>query len=1343
MENGNEYIAAAKLDMQVIIQGLDRAMDDLLGLEAATGSNDVAFSALAAQVLKMQDQFNKLSATVRENIGMMGASSAAAADLGRDLDATDRKFLSTEARVIALSETYQELGKHIREAAIAAKVANFDQVKAGIDASPAGLVRAPTKMMTDIKGMSDEDLARHVEQLDAEGFNLNSELRKEYGMRVNAAAETASLADKASKESVALASKTELERLTVLERAAKAEDNIRVTQRYALYDVASKAGLVGAALLGTVAAFGLVATAREKAFANVARTAGNGQSDELVANLKSQLTELSTQIPKTFTEITAIATSAAQVGIPAEGISKFTEIIAKFSSTTNVTADAAVQDFGKIVNILHLSQDAYEGLASSVAYAGLKSAATETQVLAVANALAPIVGIYGATAEQVVGLSAAYASLGLPASLASGTVQRVMKEMNVAVTSGGDNLTNFAALSGMSSDQFKKSWSEDATAVFVKFQNGLGSIKNVDAAMGALSLNATKDGRVLKAAAGNIDLLNESMANAASGGSGSNKNYLNDSFAKMADTASSKITMLISTIEDLAASMADPMFGAFKDTLDFLRTSAKWLADFFSTGWGPAFAKAGAGVLVVVGTLALLVSIIAVSRASVNAMGTAIRTFDGHLGETGASVLNFAGKLIGVSIVSKMAKADIDAMTAALRKQGVTSLESATAQEIASAEAVVALEAQTVATAGATAAAIALKIALAAIGITVLIGIVSTIIDMSNATEQLSNTTTADTAAQKHDTEAILARTDALDKAIASTNDYLVAMGDAEAGLISLGQAMAKNGTVFTPMSSGGRDNINVLNAAIKAIGKNDSGDLQKTANDLNSLMEQLRKAGANTFGLDMVSKAMGEVGVAATSANTLSNSFSMGLADVSQNATAAGVAIRTTADYANDLGTIFSRSMDVTFGASTAADAVTTKFAAMQKSSKDALDQVTSLNNELQALSATGQSLNSDRNVQEYFLSVANSFGDTLRAGQIRGNIAGIDAKIAQNAADTKKKKEELATAKDAASNSLQGDTAGAIANRGAVLQLVEAYKTQIQALANSGLSQDALKVKVDGLKESFGKQMAKLGMAVSETQPYADQLQTFSDIVRDFTPNITLDVKSTLSAADNALAFFLSTHKNPDLGLAKIGANIESATAAGTALGDEIRNAMERAMARNNPAPTSANNGGGRGGGKSDWDAYWGSTSILDTAQLASTGLHMMFDGLLGLKPHYNGGYVGEGFAGGGYTGEGGKYEPKGAVHAGEFVFSREATQKLGVGNLAYQHQSALGNGGGNQLAGGSQNSGGMGMGGMAITQLSPTDRALLQGIGNRPVVLMAPDGRIIASLVQSGNVASSRSV
>lgn len=53
------------------------------------------------------------------------------------------------------------------------------------------------------------------------------------------------------------------------------------------------------------------------------------------------------------------------------------------------------------------------------------------------------------------------------------------------------------------------------------------------------------------------------------------------------------------------------------------------------------------------------------------------------------------------------------------------------------------------------------------------------------------------------------------------------------------------------------------------------------------------------------------------------------------------------------------------------------------------------------------------------------------------------------------------------------------------------------------------------------------------------------------------------------------------------------------------------------------------------------------------------------------------GAGFSGGGYTGDGGKYDPAGVVHKGEFVFTKEATQRIGAKNL-YRMMRGYANGG-----------------------------------------------------------------
>jgi hypothetical protein len=58
--------------------------------------------------------------------------------------------------------------------------------------------------------------------------------------------------------------------------------------------------------------------------------------------------------------------------------------------------------------------------------------------------------------------------------------------------------------------------------------------------------------------------------------------------------------------------------------------------------------------------------------------------------------------------------------------------------------------------------------------------------------------------------------------------------------------------------------------------------------------------------------------------------------------------------------------------------------------------------------------------------------------------------------------------------------------------------------------------------------------------------------------------------------------------------------------------------------------------------------------------------------------------GFSSGGYTGDGGKYQPKGVVHGGEFVFSKQAVQRIGVGNLDAMHRQLKGYSEGGSVAG-----------------------------------------------------------
>ena len=147
--------------------------------------------------------------------------------------------------------------------------------------------------------------------------------------------------------------------------------------------------------------------------------------------------------------------------------------------------------------------------------------------------------------------------------------------------------------------------------------------------------------------------------------------------------------------------------------------------------------------------------------------------------------------------------------------------------------------------------------------------------------------------------------------------------------------------------------------------------------------------------------------------------------------------------------------------------------------------------------------------------------------------------------------------------------------------------------------------------------------------------------------------------------------------------------------------------------------------GGNESNWDKF----------------LNIAFGGAFGLGTSSFANFGKNGYSAGGYTGDGGKFEPKGVVHGGEFVFTQEATKRIGVDRLALEHQNALQGYAGGGFVGSFSSGGSSGMSG-GVMQLSPEDRNLIAGISQRPVFLIA-DGKIIGQLVQSGNVGTSRSV
>lgn len=378
--------------------------------------------------------------------------------------------------------------------------------------------------------------------------------------------------------------------------------------------------------------------------------------------------------------------------------------------------------------------------------------------------------------------------------------------------------------------------------------------------------------------------------------------------------------------------------------------------------------------------------------------------------------------------------------------------------------------------------------------------------------------------------------------------------------------------------------------------------------------------------------------------------------------------------DYANDLSTIWSRAFDIRFSGAQTLDSITKAFSDIAKATSDALEEIQSLNAEI-------SELNADRALQEYFLSVAEAYGDTLKAQEIRANLAKIDV-------DLTSKTKALQKAQDKTNKTLVGNTDAAIDNRSQILDLVSGYQEHIKALAASGMKEDELRIITAQLKADFMAQATQLGYNVDELQLYAlafDDVRSAIDAVpRDVTVDFNGDPALT------AIQEWATKAKDALNSVSSTPVRVSADTS-------DLDRAAEKALILNQAARVRSQSA--RPG---DW-------ADQESKRLYEKAKNLAY-----------GGYV---------SGPGSATSDSipANLSNGEYVVRAAAVKQYGVGFFNSLNQMKTpGYSSGGPVSGGS--------GGMV--SLSPEDRALLRNVGGSGNIVLYADSRELARSVNDGN-------
>ncbi len=460
---------------------------------------------------------------------------------------------------------------------------------AGKDAGATGALKA-TK--TEIEGVQNAAKAPGLAKMDADFRKLRESLVDPVKLKAiqtemtRISAEAAKGPDAAKMKQL----RTEVDKLETSYKQATSSGSDKF--RGGLTNVAQAISPVQLGVAGL--AVGLVAGAKnavdsgiswETAFAGVRKTV-DATAEEL-AQFSAGIRKMATEIPASREEIAKVAEAAGQLGVKKEALLGFTRTLVDLGNATNMSSEQAADSLARLANITGMPQENFDRLGSTVVALGNTMAATESEIVSMGLRLAGAGEQVGLTEDQILAFAAALSSVGIEAEMGGSAFSRVMIDMSNAAQKGGEDLEKFAAVAGMSAEDFAKKFREDAAGALVAFLQGLGKVKdeggNVFAVLEDLGLSEIRVRDTVLRASSAHELFSTALK------TGSKAWEENTALTKEAEerykTTASKIEVVKNKFSEFGVAIFEkvqPAVNSFLDTLGGMLTKLNELA---SSSW--------------------------------------------------------------------------------------------------------------------------------------------------------------------------------------------------------------------------------------------------------------------------------------------------------------------------------------------------------------------------------------------------------------------------------------------------------------------------------------------------------------------------------------------------------------------------------------------------------------------------------------------------------------------------------------------------------------------------------------------------------------------------------------
>lgn len=411
-------------------------------------------------------------------------------------------------------------------------------------------------------------------------------------------------------------------------------------------------------LAGIGVAAGKMSIDFESAFAGVRKTVDASEED--LAKLRDGIRDMAKEIPAAATEIAGVAEAAGQLGIQTENILGFTRTMIDLGEATNLSAEQAATSLARLANITQMPQDQFDRLGSTIVALGNNLATTEAEIVEMGLRLAGAGKQVGLTEAQILGLAGALSSVGIEAQAGGSAFSRVMVDMQLAVETGSERLEQFARVAGMSTDEFRRAFQEDAAGAIIAFIQGLSTAEergmSAIAVLDEMGITEIRLRDALLRAAGAGDLFNESIMIGTQAW-GENIALTTEAEQRYGTTAS-QLEILRNKLVDAGIELGDKLTPILRDSVIPLVETfighVSGLIDWFSNldpKWQQViltaigFAAALGPLLLIIGKI---ITVVGTITGALPVLGTAFTALTGPVGLVVAAIA--AAIAIGVTL---------------------------------------------------------------------------------------------------------------------------------------------------------------------------------------------------------------------------------------------------------------------------------------------------------------------------------------------------------------------------------------------------------------------------------------------------------------------------------------------------------------------------------------------------------------------------------------------------------------------------------------------------------------------------------------------------------------------